>query len=275
MENEDITTAVELALNELPKLEALVLRLKFGIGAESAGSNELISHALGISIDGVERLAARAFRMLKQPMASASLEAYIAQTWREEVAEPTDQSELLHPTASHIQISALVTQIKKLEPALIAHLQKHSSDLLLVDWSVMEHLVAELLAGIGFSDVTRVGANAKTSADIFAGFHHLPSGVKQRLFVEVKRVKDKIGVDVIDRVAGALLNERSKYGWSAAMIVSVHGFKKFAKYTSEDLVGMQINLRDKTDLTRWLKDYKSTPSGLLVPAKPSGEVPRF
>lgn len=267
----NLKAAIYSILDDMPKLEATVIRLKFGIGYENETSNELIAHALGFSVENIEEISNRAIRMLKHPSRISYLQEYPDELISEDGNDQIQGSNL-HIPASHIQTYAMVSKIKKLEPALIAHLKKHSNDLLSIDCYVMEHLVAELLAGNGFSDVRRVGANARTSADVFAGLYHHETGVEIRFFVEVKQVKGKIGVDVIDRVAGAILNERPTFGWTAAMIVSVHGFKNFTKYSPSNLKAMQIHLRDKEDLTKWLVNYKHTESGLLVPENPSSSL---
>jgi hypothetical protein len=60
----------------------------------------------------------------------------------------------------------------------------------------------------------------------------------------------------------------AQYGWHAAMIVSVVGFKDFEKYTREELAKRGILLRERSDLLRWLKDYKPNKDGLWLPSPP-------
>ena len=43
-----------------------------------------------------------------------------------------------------------------------------------------------------------------------------------------------------------MLFERPQYGWHAAMIVSVVGFKDFEKYTHEELAKRGILLRERS-----------------------------
>lgn len=111
-----------------------------------------------------------------------------------------------------------------------------------------------------------VGSNPLTSADIFASIYPEPLGSEIRFFVEVKRWKDKIGIEVIDKVLGALIGERETFGWHAGMIVSIAGFKDFKKYTPERIRLKGIELKDKDDLLRWLKDYKQSRNGLWLPS---------
>ena len=124
--------------------------------------------------------------------------------------------------------------------------------------------MAELLASRKFREVRLVGKNQKTSADIFATKYVDDIG-EHRYFVEVKRWKDRIGVEVIDRVYGAMIAEKKDYGWSAAMVVSIVGFKKFKKYSVDDIRNMGIYLKDREDLLKWLDEYEENQSGLLVP----------
>ena len=126
-------------------------------------------------------------------------------------------------------------------------------------------MIAEFLASWGFEEVHLVGRNPRTSADIFAVHTVNPIGTKFRYFIEVKRWKHKVGVQVIDQVYGAMLNERPIFGWHAAMIVSLVGFKDFEKYTRESLVLKGVELKDSNDLLRWLRGYRPNGNGLWLP----------
>lgn len=119
-----------------------------------------------------------------------------------------------------IELVPVIESFKKLEPSLIAHLQRHNDDLIKIHPTVFEHLIAEFLASRGFTDVRLVGRNPKTSADIFAMHFNRGLNIPQAYFIELKRWKEKIGIQVIDEVWGALFTERPRYGWHAAIIVS-------------------------------------------------------
>ena len=106
-----------------------------------------------------------------------------------------------------IVVSSVLQQATKLTPFLIKHLQQSADDLPFLPWHVFEHLVAEFFASWGYEDVRLVGRNAKTAADVFAMRRVEPDGTEVRLFVETKRWKDRVGVEVIDRVYGAFLGE--------------------------------------------------------------------
>ena len=84
------------------------------------------------------------------------------------------------------------------------------------------------------------------------------------MFVETKRWKDRVGVEVIDRVYGAFLGEKTTFGWHIAMVVTVSGFTEMDKYTPEQLRMMRISLKDGDDIRRWLKDYRFNQSGLWL-----------
>jgi Restriction endonuclease len=164
-----------------------------------------------------------------------------------------------------VELTPVVETIRKLTPELIRHLKKNEDDLRKIDPHVFEHLVAEFLASRGFRDVRLVGTNSQTAADIYAAQVNDSIGIEHRYFIEVKRWKDKVGVEVIDRVHGALLAERARFGWHAAIIVSASGFKAFEKYTLYQLRMMGIELKDRGDLLQWLKDYKQRADGLWLP----------
>jgi Restriction endonuclease/Sigma-70, region 4 len=160
----------------------------------------------------------------------------------------------------------VVERIRKLTPELIAHLKQHASDLDLIPWPIYEHLIGEFLAAAGFEDVQLMGKNAFTGADIFASYPIGPLGTKMKYFVEVKRWKDRVGVEVIDRVHGALFAEKASFGWHAALIVSSAGFKDFRKYSRHTLDMMGIYLRDREAILKWLHDYQPNNDGLWLPS---------
>jgi HJR/Mrr/RecB family endonuclease len=166
-----------------------------------------------------------------------------------------------------VSLIEVVETIKSLTPDLIHHLKQNEDDFQKLKPTVFEHLVGELLLQRGFDEVKLVGQDAKTSADILAvkKVHEIDDEV--RYFVEVKRWKKKIGIEVINQVYGAMLSEREDYGWNAAMIVSLVGSKNLRKMNSEKLKSLNVTLKQKDDLLHWLKEYEPKGSGLWLPTK--------
>lgn len=158
----------------------------------------------------------------------------------------------------------VIEQIKRLEPALISHLKQHNDDLIKINPILFEHLFAEFLAAQGFDDVRLVGRNSKTSADIFAA-KLVPADIPIKVFVEVKRWKNSIGIEVINQVLGAFLGERERFGWNAALVVTVGGFRDFDKWSREELALKGLYLKDRDDLLRYLDGYEEHASGLWLP----------
>jgi hypothetical protein len=96
-------------------------------------------------------------------------------------------------------------------------------------------------------------------------------GERVRYFVEVKRWKHRIGIEIINQVLGAMVDERPRFGWHAAMIVTVVGAKDLRKYTLEELRLKGVWIKDQSDLNRWLDGYKPASSGLWLPVGSSGK----
>lgn len=159
----------------------------------------------------------------------------------------------------------VIETIRRLEPALITHLRKNNDDLNRIHPDVFEHLIAEFLASQGFSDVRLVGRNRRTSADIYAVKFIGAPAFPIKLFVEVKRWKDSVGIEIINQVLGAFLGERERFGWHAAMIVTVGGFKDMEKWTREEMELKGLLLRDREDLLCYLEGYKQNENGLWLP----------
>jgi hypothetical protein len=131
-----------------------------------------------------------------------------------------------------------IEEISELRPELLDRLRTRIDDLQKLRSDMVEQIVAELLASRGFHYVRWVGRNPRTSADIIAA-QYVDAGRECVYFVEVKRWKERVGVQAIDHVYGAMLAERPRMGWHAAMVVSLYGFKSFRKYSREDLLHSQ------------------------------------
>ena len=108
------------------------------------------------------------------------------------------------PELARIDFSDRIRLIDTLSVELIAHLKEAGHDLDKLRWDVFEHLIAEFLASKGFQDVSLVGHDPLTSADIYA-VHLVPAvDEKLRFFVEVKRTRDAVGIEVDQQRAGCL-----------------------------------------------------------------------
>jgi len=170
---------------------------------------------------------------------------------------------------SHVDpnfVRSVLEQATTLTPFLIKHLQRSAGDLRLLSWHVFEQLIAEFFASWGYDDVRLVGRTGTTAADVFAMRKVQPDATEVRVFVETKRWKDRVGVEVIDRVYGAFLGEKTTFGWHMAMVVTVTGFTEIQKYTPDQLRMMGISLKDGDDIRQWLKDYRFNKSGLWLPS---------
>jgi len=164
-----------------------------------------------------------------------------------------------------VTLIEVVETIKSLTPDLIHHLKQNEDDLKKIQPRVFEQLVGEVLLQRGFDEVKLVGQDPQTSADILA-IQKLPKiGDEVRYFVEVKRWKDKVGIEVINQVYGAMVIEQPEYGWSAAMIVSLVGYTELRKITAERLARLNVTLKQKDDLLIWLKEYEPRGEGLWLP----------
>lgn len=167
----------------------------------------------------------------------------------------------------------VIESFQTLTPDLIQHLKRENSDIEKVHPEVCEHLVAELMASAGWDEVKLVGRSSDTSADIFA-VHYMPGGfdIPVRYFVEVKRVKDRIGVEVFDQVYGAMILERERHGWHGALIVALGGISNTRKFSRNEYRKKGLEVRDKEDLIRWLDDYEPKANGLWVSGQFTGKL---
>lgn len=177
-----------------------------------------------------------------------------------------------HTQVQDIEAKKIIESARQLTPYLLHYLKTHTDDLPHLRWDVFEQLVAECLASRGFDEVRLVGQDSQTAADIFAIQRMDSSGARIRHFVEVKRWKDRVGIEVIDRVYGAMLGERPTWGWHLAMIVSIAGFKDTRKYTRQELEYKGIELRNRDDVVDWLNDYRPSDKGLWIRGRPLDDI---
>lgn len=258
-----LAEAVGAMLATLSHTESQIIKLRFGLNrAGKQYTPEELAAELGLSVSGVIKLEARALKRLREPERARIVSNYLhAQDGRQEPP----------PAPALADLAPVIETVRKLTPALIEHLKRREDDLSKIHWKVFEHLIAEFFASWGFHDVRLVGRNAMTSADIYAAAVLNPVGIEQRFFIEVKRWKDKVGIDIINQVLGAFIGERDRYGWHAAVIVTVVGFTDFQKWSREELRLKGVALKDKEDLLCWLRNYKQRTDGLWLP-EPSASL---
>jgi HJR/Mrr/RecB family endonuclease len=226
----------------------LILRYYSAEGASRTAIHAEMAREFEISLSA---LRARAFRIRK----------HLAREM-ERCSKTSPQGESSNRRAAVVPV---IQTFHKLEPDLISHLKRQSDDLVNINPLLFEHLFAEFLAARGFDDVRLVGRNTKTSADIFAAKFVPGPDIPMRVFVEVKRWKNTIGIEVINQVLGAFLGERERFGWNAALVVTVGGFREFEKWSREELALKGLYLKDRDDLLRYLDGYKQHANGLWLP----------
>lgn len=238
--------------------EERVIKMRFGLGRDIHTQKSVAEH-FNVSTTRIREIEAKALRKLRHPSRANLIKMYLDEAYRR----------IHEPNIIPAELTDVIEQIKKLTPQLIAHLQKHEEDLSKIHPRVFEHLIAEFFASWGFKDVRLVGANPRTSADIYAANVINPVGIEQRYFIEVKRWKHKVGIGVINQVIGAMISEREQFGWHASMIVTVAGFTDFEKWNREQLKLKGVELKDRDDLLMWLSNYKENKNGLWLPEPPT------
>jgi hypothetical protein len=257
-----ITQAVETVFATLTPREEKVLKMRLGLNAtQKQHTQQAVADHFGVTRLRIRQIESKALRKLRHPSRAKGLKVFLE-------SPDAELRKFLEQRSSPQRLAELVPvieKIRRLEPSLIAHLQQHNEDLAKIHPLLFEHLFAEFLAAQGFDDVRLVGRNAKTSADIFAAKFIPGPDIPMRVFVGVKRWKDTIGIEVINQVLGAFLGERERFGWNAALVVTVGGFRDFEKWSREELALKGLYLKERDDLLRYLDGYKQHASGLWLP----------
>lgn len=172
-----------------------------------------------------------------------------------------------------IEFSVPVDEVREISLGLILHLRSNPHVLRGVCWQVFEEIVAEFMASRGYDDVRLVGLAKDTAADVDATLRDSRLPFPMRCFVEAKQWAAKpVGIEVIDRVHGAMVRERDSHGWQAGLVVS-HHFTRSPEMDRERLAKLGIGLADEKDLVTWLKAYEPHPeTGLYLPGGGRGDA---
>lgn len=232
-------------LKSLSPMEEKILRLRFGL-AEQFGQSQIMPDE--IAFNNYRRFLTAVF------------------------GEKTTKSKL-QSYRPPVVLAEVVESITQLTPELIEHLKRHEQDIDKIPWNIFEHLIAEFFAAQGYDDVRLVGRDQATSADIYASHTLDPLGTRLKFFVEVKRIKGLVGVEVINEVLGAMFLERPTFGWHVAIIVSTGGFRRLRKFSKHEISYRGLELKDRNDLLRWLDNYRPNKNGLWLPY-PLTKAPR-
>ena len=161
-----------------------------------------------------------------------------------------------------IEVIDWVKTEKELTVYLMSYLKKYPGGLDDLDPYVFEKLIAEYFASTGCV-VELVSRDQRTGADILAIRTDDSVGLEIRYMIEVKRWKDKIGIEEVRTVHGAMCLEKPIWGWDVGLIVTLSGFKDFRSTNKDDLAKMGIYLKDRKDVIEYLKAYKPRPDGGL------------
>lgn len=256
-ENE-FARAIDQWLSRLGKREMRVLRLRHGWVEDGAPRTaKEVGAFFNLSTSRIYQI---------QREARAHLDAIIESDWGQDVLNEVRKG------PSDSQLVQVADLLAKLTPDLMMHLQSNFALLDRVPWVVFEHLIGECFASMGFEDVRLVGRCKDTSADIYAVRGCPAIGVTTRFFVEVKHTRDRVGIEVINQVHGALVTERPRYGWHAAVLVSLGGFKRTHTLNRRELSLLGVELKDREDLIDWLGSYKLNHGGLWLP-EPARSMP--
>lgn len=227
-----VASIVDEVLSTLTPREEKVMRMRFGLGGTGREhTQQQIADHFAVSRWRIREVEKKALRKLRHPSRSRALKQFLQspdEALSHFLAQRTSDERL-------VALTPVIENVNRLEPELIAHLKTHSDDLVRINPFVFEHLVAEFLASHGFGDVRLVGRNPRTSADIYAAQFINGLNESMKIFVEVKRWRDTVGINIINEVLGAFLGEKERFGWHAAMIVTVGGFKDFEKWSRQEL----------------------------------------
>lgn len=242
--------------------ERKVIYRLFGLDGGAPNTIQEVASRYGVAPSDIQRYRQRGLRKIAKGAGLPDAEAVAA------IFESWNHWSRLHHHG--IQCTGeVIERVRTLTPELIKHLKTHSDDLQKLPPNVFEHVIAEFLSSQGFQHIALLGRNSESAADIFAAYYLPGLSSPIRVFIEVKRWKNRVGIEVVDRVLGAMLSERPTHGWHAAMIVTLAAISSFRRTTKSSLTNIGLELKSREDILRWLHDYEQHPSGLWIPTPPT------
>ena len=153
---------------------------------------------------------------------------------------------------------------KTLTAHIMSHLRHTPTHMARLNPYVFEELIAEFYAAKGLTTFS-LGRDPSSGADIMALSKDI-FGDEFRYLIEVKRHKDRIGIEEIHRILGVMKLEKPIHGWDVAVLWSASGFCDFRKTTPSDLRKFGLQLKDADNIEECLRDYRpSTQGGLWLP----------
>jgi hypothetical protein len=162
----------------------------------------------------------------------------------------------------------LAQGIRHINSELLRHLRRDPSALEDMNPYAFEELIAELLAGRGWR-VSLVANKSSVGADLLATTRTIGDGQEILYLIEVKKTAERVGIEVLDRVFGAMSRLRPEP--HVGMVVSLSGFKALRDPQPWRVEGREygrIRLAGRKDILQWLNEYSPSPEGgLWLPSR--------
>jgi biotin operon repressor len=141
--------AVEAALLAVATKER-VIRMRLGLTLkEKYHSQQNVADYFGLSRYRIRQIESKAVRKLRHPSRSRGLKVLLASP----EAELRKFLAQRPPPQRLAELVPVIEKVMRLEPSVIAHLQRHNDDLLKINPILFEHLFAGFLGAHGFDNV--------------------------------------------------------------------------------------------------------------------------
>ncbi len=190
----------------------------------------------------------------------------MAAALRQTYGDLPEAIDLNRPDKSEILVFDSLEAERQLTPFIMSYLRNKPDDFRRLDPGVFEQLVGEFFSSWGY-EVKLLGRNSRTGADIMALRKEQPPGFELRYLIEVKRERNRIGIEEIHRVLGVLFSEKQVRGWDIAFLFSASGFKDFRKTSPDELRKLGLVLKGESDIRQYLLDYRPRiDGGLWLPS---------
>ena len=138
-------------------------------------------------------------------------------------------------------------------------LRAHPEVLDRIAWEAFEQIVAEILAGKGFT-VDLAGRIRDKTADILA-IRTDELGIETKYLIECKRYSKarRVGLDIVNGVLGAATRADVDH----ALLVTSSSYTRDVERLKPSLSELRLHLRDGEDVLKWLQDYRPRRDGGL------------
>ncbi|MFX0211950.1 MAG: restriction endonuclease [Candidatus Hodarchaeota archaeon] len=239
-----LRSLIDEALNSLTEKEALVLRLRFGLGKEREHTLAEIGKQLYLSAERIRQIEVLALRKLKHPIGSRKLKRLV-EPIQERMEERKKDEEKIIEFPTDFNIGLITTNITE---ELIRYFAEHPDEMKTMNPRRLEEMIAELFIGFGY-EVELTKQTRDGGRDVIA---IKDSEVAEKFIIEAKRPKPgkPVGIVPVRALYGVKSDEKAT---KAILATTTHFTRDAIMFFKRHI--WELEQKDYDGIMQWIKQY--------------------